>query len=165
MRFCKVVILVSINSRGRVTHTCVSKLTIIVSDNGLSPGRRRAIIWTNAGIMPIGPLGTNFGEIFIAIHTFSFKKIYLKMSSGKWRPFCLGLNVLKPYFQWTNPIVNLWFSSKAKTLQLYVSIKQGPVLAYFVEAGLTFSRWKLFVCLQYFWICTQQRNNEWLLSF
>ena len=74
---------------GRATH----KLTIIGTDNGLSPGRRQAIIWTSAGILLIGPLGTNFNEIFIEIHTFSFKKIHLKMSSGKWRPFCLGLNV------------------------------------------------------------------------
>ena len=29
---------------GRVTHICVSKLAIIGSDNGLSPGRRQAII-------------------------------------------------------------------------------------------------------------------------
>ena len=28
---------------GRVTHICVSKLTIIGSDNGLSPGGRQAI--------------------------------------------------------------------------------------------------------------------------
>ena len=38
---------------GRVTHICVSKLTIIGSDNGLSPGRRQAIIWVNAGILII----------------------------------------------------------------------------------------------------------------
>ena len=31
---------------------------------------------------------------FNKIYTFSFKKKHLKMSSGKWRPFCLGLNVL-----------------------------------------------------------------------
>ena len=79
---------------GRVTHISVRKLTVIGSDNGLSPGRRQAIIWTNTGILLIGPLGTNFNEIIIKIHTFSFKKIHLKMSSGKWRPFCLGLNVL-----------------------------------------------------------------------
>ena len=48
---------------GRVTHICVSELTIIGSDNGLSPGRRQAIIWTNAGILLIQPLGTNFNEI------------------------------------------------------------------------------------------------------
>ena len=80
---------------GRVTHICDSNLTIIGPDNGLSPDRRQAIIWTNAGVLLIGPWGTNFSEISIDIHTFSFKKINLKMSSAKWRPFCLGLNVLK----------------------------------------------------------------------
>ena len=80
---------------GRVTHICVVELTIFCSDNGLSPGRHQAIIWTNAGILLIGPLGTNFSEILIEIHTFSLEKVYLKMSSGKWRPFSLGLNVLR----------------------------------------------------------------------
>ena len=80
---------------GRATHICIGKLTIIGSDNGLSPGRRQAIIWTIAGILLIGPLGTNFSEMSIEIHTFSFKKINLKMSFGKWWSFCLGLNVLK----------------------------------------------------------------------
>ena len=79
---------------GRVTHICVGNLTIIGSDNGLSPGRLRAITLTNVGILLMGPLGTNFSEMLIESHTFSFKKIHLKMSSGKWRPFCLGLNVL-----------------------------------------------------------------------
>ena len=77
-----------------MTHICVSKLTIIGSDNGLSPDRRQAIILTNAGILLIGPLGTNFSEILIEILTFSFKKMRLKGSSAKRRPFCLGLNVL-----------------------------------------------------------------------
>ena len=82
---------------GRVTHICVGNLTIIGPDNDLSPGRRQAIIWTNAEILFIGPWGTNFSEIFIGIYTFSFKKIHLKMSSAEWRPFCLGLNVLIEY--------------------------------------------------------------------
>ena len=72
---------------GRVTHICVGELTIIGSDNGLSPGRRQAIIWTNAGILLIRPLATNFSEILLGIQTFSFKKMHLKMSSAKWRPF------------------------------------------------------------------------------
>ena len=66
----------------------------IGSDNGLSPIRRQAIILTNAGLLLIGLLGTNVSEILIKIQIFSFKKMRLKMSSGKWRPFCLGLNVL-----------------------------------------------------------------------
>ena len=77
----------SLTHWGRVTHVCVGKLTIIGSDNGLSPGRRQAIIWTNDGILLIGPLGTNFSEILIGIQTFSFKKMHLKMSSAKWRRF------------------------------------------------------------------------------
>ena len=77
-----------------MTHICVSNLTIIGSDNGLSPDRRQAIIWTNAGLLLIGPLGTNFSEFLIAILTFSFKKMRLKVSSAKRRPFCLGLNEL-----------------------------------------------------------------------
>ena len=71
----------------------VSKLTIIGSDNGLSPSRHQAIIWTNAGILLIEMLGTNFSEIWSEIQTFSFKKMHLKMSSVKCRPFRLGLNV------------------------------------------------------------------------
>ena len=86
---------------GRVTHICISKLTIIGSDNGLSPSRRQAIIWTNAGILLIESLGTNFSEILIGIQTFSLKKMHLKISSGKWRPFCLSLNVL-------NILCSLW---------------------------------------------------------
>ena len=54
----------------------------------------QAIIWTNALILLIGTSGTNSSEILIEIHTLSFKKMHLKMSSGKWQPFCHGRNVL-----------------------------------------------------------------------
>ena len=79
---------------GQVMHRCVSKLTSIGSDNGLSPGRHQAIIWTNAEILLTGPLGRNFCEISIEIHTFVWKKIYLQTASGKRQPFCLSLSVL-----------------------------------------------------------------------
>ena len=79
---------------GRVTHTCVGKLAIFASDNSFSPERRQAIIWTKAGILSIGPLGTHFSEILVGIQALSIKKMHLKMSSAKWRPFCLGLNML-----------------------------------------------------------------------
>ena len=80
---------------GRVMHICIGKLTTIGSDNGLLPGRRQAIICTNARILLIGTLGTNFSEILIEINTFSFKKMHWKMLSGKWRSSCVGLNVLR----------------------------------------------------------------------
>ena len=84
---------------GRVTHICISKLTILGSDNGLSLFSQQAIIWTNDGILLIKPLGTTFSEILIEIHTFSFKKMHLKMLSVKWRPSCLGLNISKAFYQ------------------------------------------------------------------
>ena len=59
---------------GRVTHICFGKLTIIGSDNGLLPSLHQDTIWTNAGILLIRTLGTNFCEILIEIHTFSFSK-------------------------------------------------------------------------------------------
>ena len=59
-----------------------------------------AIWWTapshylnHAGILLIGRLGTNLIELLIKIHTFSFKKMHLNLSSAKWRPCCLGLNL------------------------------------------------------------------------
>ena len=82
---------------GRVTHICVGKVTNIGSDNGLSPERCQAFIWTSAGILLVGPLGTNFNEISIAVQTFSFKKMHLTMSSAKRCPLYLGHNVLKRY--------------------------------------------------------------------
>ena len=87
-------IIICITYWGRVTHICVDNLTSIGSDNGLLPGRHQAIIRTNDGLLLIGPVWTNLSEILIEIHTFSFKKMHLKMSPAKWRPFCLGLNVI-----------------------------------------------------------------------
>ena len=78
----------------RVTQICGGNLTITGSGNGLSPGRRQASIWTTAKLFIIGPLGTNLRKILIEIHTFSFKKMHLKVS-GKWRPFCVGLGEFK----------------------------------------------------------------------
>ena len=69
-----------------MTHIRMRNLTIIGSDNGLAPWQSQAIIWTNAGMLLIGPLGANFSEILMEICIFSFKK----MASGKWRPFVLA---------------------------------------------------------------------------
>ena len=69
--------------------------------------RRQAIIWTNAGILLIGSSGTNFSEILSEINTCSFKEMYLKTSSAKWRPLCLGLNVLTTLsFSFLSPVIS-----------------------------------------------------------
>ena len=88
---------------GPVMHLCVGKLTIIGSDNGLSPGWRQAFIWTIAGILSIGPLGTNFSEILIEIYIFSSKKnafenviISDEISSAIWNDIVSATKVYCP---------------------------------------------------------------------
>ena len=101
---------------GRTTHICVGNITSISSENSLSPDRRQAIIWPNAGILLIKPLGTSFNEMLIEILTFSFMKMRLKVSSAKWRPFCLGLNVLKEVDLQTIPVnIVKWTPHKSST--------------------------------------------------
>ena len=90
---------------GRVIHVCVSKSTIIGSDKGLSPGWWQAIIWTNIWILSIPTLETNSSETLGKSRTFSFRKMHLQMSSVKWQPFCLGLNVLI-YHYWDPFVYN-----------------------------------------------------------
>ena len=92
---------------GRVTHRCVSTLNSIGSDNGLAPTRRQAIIWTNAGTLMIWPLETHFSKMLIEIHTFSPKKMHLKMSSAKWPLSCLGFNLTTKLHVYASPIATL----------------------------------------------------------
>ena len=108
-------------------HICISKLTIIGTDNGLSSGRRHAIILTNAGILLIEPFGTKLSEIVIEIHIFSFKKMYLKMLSGKWRPFCISLNMLR----WIIP----------SSYFLFLSSFQYGIIAGFPQIGFEKFQW------------------------
>ena len=46
----------------RLTHICVTKLTMISSDNGLSPCQHQTILWTNAWILLTAPLWTTLRE-------------------------------------------------------------------------------------------------------
>ena len=78
---------------------CVNKLTIIGSDNGLSPGRHQAITWTNAGILLIRTLESNLSEISRKNYTFSFRKMHLNLSSAKVGPFGPGEDELTPNYE------------------------------------------------------------------
>ena len=75
---------------GRVAHIFVSKLTIIHSDNGLSPDWHQAIIRTNAEKSLIRTFSETQAE-FVHFHS----KMHFKMSSAKCLQFCLGINVLR----------------------------------------------------------------------
>ena len=65
-----------------MTHIYISNLTIIGSDNGLSPERRQAIIWTSAGILLIEPLGTSvkffYSNSNIFIQENAFESVVLR---------------------------------------------------------------------------------------
>ena len=91
--FCVCLLWVGLTHWGRVTHICFRKLTIIGSDNGLSPGRRPAIIWTNTEYCQLDPweqTSVKFSVKFIYFHwENAFENVV-----HKWRPFCFGLNVL-----------------------------------------------------------------------
>ena len=104
---------------GRVTNICVSKLTSIGSDNGLSPGPCQAIIWTNAGIVLFGHLGTNFDEIVTKIIHFYLIKCILEMPSREWRPFRFGLDVLNASPEYIRT-PNLDIAASADTIAPFV---------------------------------------------
>ena len=78
-----------------MTHICVSKLTIFGSDNGLSPGRHQAIIWTNDWIMIIVSLETNFSEInlyqnfYISFQEYALENGVWKLGAILSRPQCV----------------------------------------------------------------------------
>ena len=65
---------------------------IIVSNNGLSPGRHQTIIWINSGPLLIGPLHTFQWKL--KKNTIFIQKTNLKLSSTKYRSFCASLNAL-----------------------------------------------------------------------
>ena len=96
----------------------------------MSPGRRQAIIETSAGILLIGPIGTNFNEILIEICAFSFTKIHLKILSGKWQPFCLSLNLcllIVPWEMWLylyicNCESVIFVDLKARALDMLITV-------------------------------------------
>ena len=125
---------------GRVTHICVIKLSIIGSDNGLSPGRRQAIIWTSAETLLISALRTNFSEIFSDIQMSWFKKIHLKMSSENGGHFvsasmCYGLKCeVVSYEGWNKPN-SLWM--------LYIVVYMIIWMYFLVYYSLRNSTWHI----------------------
>ena len=84
-----------------VLHIYASENWVSIGlDNGFSPNQRQAIIWTNAGLLPIGPLGIKLQWNFIKIQNASFTKMHLKISSAKWRQFCLGGDELTDWYSY-----------------------------------------------------------------
>ena len=89
-------------------HVCVSKQIIIGSHNGW-PVQSHYLnqCWNLVSGTIRNTLQLNRNRISYII---SFKKMHLKQSSGKWRPFCLGLNVLT--LQLYPVYINVYHGSK-----------------------------------------------------
>ena len=103
--------------------------------------------WINCGSLSIEPSETSFNEISIKLQQFSFWKIDLKMSSAKWRPLCLGLNVLirfenaegvsrlrQPrvgndninfFIRFTAPKMIIWWRHQMKTFSALLALCEG----------------------------------------
>ena len=103
--------MITLNHWGRVTHICVSTLSITVSDNGLAPGRHQDIF----GINDIDNLylGTNVIEIFIEMYISSFKNVFenvvWKMAAILSRPQYVTRGSLDDSFTWISPFSSHWF--------------------------------------------------------
>ena len=101
---------------GRVMHISINNLTIIGSDNGLSPGWCQPIISLNAGILLIQTLGTSVSEILNEIHTFSYsRKCFCKCCLQK------GVHFVSSSMCWT--AANFWRHG-----EVFVSIVAADVL-------------------------------------
>ena len=76
-------------------HTCISRLTVIGPENGLSPGRHQAIIWTNAGMLLTEPVRTTSVKYnrssFIFIQENAFENVVSEMESILSRPQCVNV--------------------------------------------------------------------------
>ena len=79
------VVFAQVSSNSHLTHApLIPHIWVSVGlGNGLSPVRRQAITWTNAGLLSIRRMRTNLSEIRNGILSFSFEKMHFKLSSAK----------------------------------------------------------------------------------
>ena len=148
---------------GRVTHISVGKLTIIGSYNGLSPARRQAIIWTNGGILLIGPLGTNFSEILIRIqnifiHENALQNVVCEMASILSLPQCIKVDI------WNScvgcvftviPALSWWCDTLRALSRILVTgfdinkVSRAPMSTFFSLRVTSFLNWPIDLILKY----------------
>ena len=147
-----------------MTYICVSRLAITGSDNGLSPGRRQAIIWTYDWVLLIGPFGTNFSKFLIENHTFSFWKMHVKIPSTKWRQFvsvlmCLLLNRVLKHGFWLAGNKQLPIRSHA-SLSLSININLNNELLLWFRPRISMHMFHI----QSNWLSMTSISTYWLLK-
>ena len=108
----------------RATHICVSKLTIIASDNCLSPDGRQTIIWNNAGILSIVLLGTiiNFNRNSdILFQENALESVVFEIAAILSRPKCVNGKwidaILRGFY--TLPCIHIWYNYQNHTWYVF----------------------------------------------
>ena len=117
----------------RVAYICVSGLTMFGSDNGLSP------IWTNAGIMLIGPWGqTSVKSQAQFIHFYSRKCIWkccLRMAVILSWPQCVNfiyLRIMSIVLMWTN-YLSLKFNKAIQSEIYFYGVNTKMILFFLIK--------------------------------
>ena len=131
--------------------------------------RLGAIIWPHAGILSIGNWEANFSEISSEIHPFSFREKHSKMSSPKWRPFCLAPNVLNRDMEamiWKNEIVAIntnvsSYTEQNSVVHVYRFPSQGKKKAELV-GNYFFAKRELYEQNNYNVLCNTKNAVSWI---
>ena len=89
-----------------MVHICINELTKTGSDNDLSPGLHQVFIWTNAGILLIGHLETNFSEIHIIIQENALENVICEMASILSRPQFVKKQIHTTFSDTTNSLID-----------------------------------------------------------
>ena len=126
-----------------MTHICISKLTMIGSDNGLAPGRCQGIYLNQCQVFVNWTLRNKSQWNFNQIPTFSLMKMHLKISSMKWRPFCLGGDELNNWCAescWGNAKIYLRFvlflyTKMTQAVEIFPRGKKGCIYPVFQHHG------------------------------
>ena len=109
---------------GRVMYICVSKLGHLWFRQWLvawlAPSHYLNQCWNIVN----WTLGNKLHWKFFKLYTFSFKKMHLKMPSGKWLPFCLSLNELILPRQYTC----IWLTM-ASVFMVFTSFQESILLS------------------------------------
>ena len=111
----------------------------IGSVKGLSPIRCQGNIYTNARLLSIGPLGTNFSDIIIKMQNFSFTQMHLQMWSGGyvvqvdmswWHAWVITSEKRHRVWSFIYPLIPVWIFSDRTTserLNIFMQITINPV--------------------------------------
>ena len=154
---------VNLNHWGRVTHICVSELTIIGSNNGLLPERHQAIIWTNAGILLIGQTSMKFQSQFKHFH--SRKCIWrcrLRNGVHLSRPQCVNWCPFELLFrsQSVHDFRNIVWKIKL-TYDEHQGIAFLPAIWLFVQKTIQTNNKKAIKALHYCSFLCRESTNNW----